>query len=113
MSPDEVKAVRARLGCTAKDLARVLEVEPATIAAWERGELFPTKRHVEALRALDARGPGAVPRTGGPRRAKPAEPMAVLADPKTWALLRKIVAHAELREAVSKLADAYADPAEG
>jgi transcriptional regulator with XRE-family HTH domain len=111
MSPDEVKAVRARLGCTAKDLARVLEVEPAVITAWERGELFPTKRHVELLRALDAKGPGAVPRTL-PRRGKPLDPMALLADPATWALFRKVLAHAELREAVTKLAASYADPAE-
>ena len=89
----------------------MLEVEPATIGAWERGELFPTKRHVEALRDLDARGPGAVPRTGGPRRGKSPEPMAVLADPATWTLIRKIVAHAALRDAVAKLAEAYDDPA--
>jgi hypothetical protein len=38
--------------------------------------------------------------------------MALLADPATWALFRKVLAHAELREAVTKLAASYADPAE-
>lgn len=112
MTPDEVKAVRTRLGCTAKDLARALDVDAATIGAWERGELFPTKKHVEALRALDAKGPGAVPRTG-PRRGAAASPMAVLADPRLWTVVRKLVAHAALRDAVVKLAESYPDPADG
>ncbi len=111
MSPDEVKALRTRLDCTGKDLARALEVDASVVTAWERGELFPTRRHVEALRALDAKGPGAVPRTL-PRRAKPQDPMAVLADPATWTLVRKVLAHAELRKALTKLAATYDDPAE-
>jgi hypothetical protein len=39
-------------------------------------------------------------------------PMAVLADPATWRLVRKIVAHAELRREVMKLAETYPDPAD-
>ena len=38
--------------------------------------------------------------------------MAALASPEVWRLIRKIVAHAELREAVEKLAVGYADPAD-
>jgi transcriptional regulator with XRE-family HTH domain len=112
MSPEDVKAVRSRLGCTAKELGRALGVEAATVTAWERGELFPTKKHVEALRDLDARGPGAVPRATG-RRGAAATPAAVLADPRVWTVIRKLVAHAELREAVVKLSESYPDPAEG
>ena len=35
-----------------------------------------------------------------------------LADPDLWRLLRKLIAHQELRTAVAKLAEAYDDPAD-
>lgn len=111
MSPDEVKALRTRLRATTKDLAQALDIEPATLSAWERGEAFPTKRYVQLLAELDAKGPEAFPRLPTKRgAAKKSDPMSGLADPAVWALLRKILAHAELREAVIKLAAPYEDP---
>lgn len=110
MSPDEVKALRTRLGCTAKELARVLDVEPAEIGAWERGELFPTKRFVDRLKELDKQGPKSVPRLRA-KRSQAADPLVALADPEVWTLVRKLLAHPELREAVAQLADRFDDPA--
>lgn len=108
MSPEDVKALRRELACTARDLAAAIGVEQQTIFAWEKGELFPTKRHVELLEALRARGPGAVPRS--PKKG--ASAMALLADPKLWALVRKLLAHDELRRDALRLAEKYADPGE-
>jgi hypothetical protein len=38
--------------------------------------------------------------------------MKVLADPAMWALVRKLTAHAALREEVTRLAEEYGDPAD-
>lgn len=106
MTPDQIKALRNDLGCTAKELAQALGLEQAMVLAWEKGELFPTKAYVDEMRALRAKGPGAIP-----KKARGAEPMKVLADPALWELGRKLVAHKKLREAALELAKAYADPA--
>ena len=110
MSPDDVKALRKTLECTARELGATLQLPQETIVAWERGELFPTKRHVDAMRALADRGPSAIARA--PRRGAPLAPMQLLADPNLWRLLRKLLTHAELRQRVEQLATEYADPAE-
>jgi DNA-binding transcriptional regulator YiaG len=110
MSPDDVRALRRSLACTAKELAAALDVPADMITAWERGELFPTKRHVDAMRSLSERGPAAIVRT--PKRAAPKPPMQVLADPALWRLVRKLLAHAELRQQAEQLAADYADPAD-
>ncbi len=102
----ELQALRKSLGVTARDLAGAIGVDQETMLAWERGELFPTKKHVDALEKLRACGPGAVPK----RAKKGATPMAVLGDPAIWALLRKVLAHEALRREVMKAADKYADP---
>lgn len=107
MTPDEIKAVRKDLACTAKELAQALGIEQSTVLAWEKGDLFPTKGFVDKLAQLRARGPAAIP-----KKAKGAEPMKVLADPVVWELLRKLVAHKKLRDEVLKLASTYADPAQ-
>jgi len=104
MTPEEIKKARLTLKCTAKELAAVLEVEPATVAAWERGDMFPTKQYVDTLQDLVARGPAAVP-----KKAKGADPLEALRDPDVWALIRKLVAHPKLRAEVQKLADKYDD----
>ncbi len=109
MSPDELKELRKELACTAKELATALGIEQATVLAWEKGELFPTKQWVDKMEALRAKGKSAIPKKA--RGASP-EPMKVLADPELWALVRKLVAHKKLRDDVSKLAETYADPAE-
>ena len=107
MTPDEIKALRKDLACTAKELAGALGLEQATVLAWEKGDLFPTKAFVDKMAQLRARGPASIP-----KKAKGAEPMKVLADPALWELMRKLVAHKKLRDEVQKLAAPYADPAQ-
>ncbi|MFI5302462.1 MAG: helix-turn-helix domain-containing protein [Polyangiales bacterium] len=105
MTPEEIKAARVKLKCTAKELAATLDVTPATIGGWERGELFPTKQYVEAIAKLVEQGPTSVP-----KKAKGADPMDALRDPEVWTLVRKLLAHPKLRAEVSKLADKYDEP---
>jgi transcriptional regulator with XRE-family HTH domain len=106
VTPDEIKALRKELGCTAKELAGALDVDQATVLAWEKAELFPTKAYVEGMNVLRAKGPGSIP-----RRSKGGDPVKSLADPLVWELLRKIAAHKKLRDEVAKLAAKYPDPA--
>jgi transcriptional regulator with XRE-family HTH domain len=112
MTGEQIKALRAELGCTARELATALGVGQDDVLAWERGDRFATKRHVDAMAKLRAAGPGAVPRK--PRKGAPVatSPMKGLADPELWRLLRKLLAHTELRAAVDELAASYADPAD-
>jgi transcriptional regulator with XRE-family HTH domain len=106
VTPDEIKALRKDLSCTAKELAQALGIEQATVLAWEKGDLFPTKVFVDKMNALRARGPAAIP-----KKAKGDAPMKVLADPALWELVRKLAAHKKLRDEVTKLAAGYPDPA--
>ncbi len=105
MTPDALKALRKDLGCTARELAAALDVDQATVLAWERGELFPTKRYVDAMAALAAKGGGAIP-----KRSKGGDPMKGLADPLLWELFRKLLVHKKLRDETAKLAAGYPDP---
>ena len=107
MSPDDLKALRKELACTAKELAAALELEQAQVLSWEKGETFPTKKNVDRMEKLRAAGPSAIP-----RKSKGESPVRALADPNVWLLLRKIAAHKKLRDDVLKLSAAYADPAE-
>ena len=111
MSPDEIKALRKDLSCTAKELAQALGIEQATVLAWEKGDLFPTKPFIDKMEKLRARGPAAIP-----KKAKAggiaADPIKALADPALWEIVRKILAHKKLRDEVQKLAAPYADPAQ-
>jgi transcriptional regulator with XRE-family HTH domain len=107
MTPDDIKELRKALACTAKELAAALGVDQATVLAWEKAELFPTKAYVDQMAALRAKGPGGVP-----RKAKAgADPVKALADPQLWELVRKLAAHKKLRDEVVKLAEKYPDPA--
>jgi transcriptional regulator with XRE-family HTH domain len=106
MSPEELKALRAELKCTAKELARTLGLEQATLLAWEKGELFPTKAVIVQMNALRAKGPAAIVRVA----KKKDEPLRVLADADFQGLLRKLLAHKGLRDAAAKLAEGYEDP---
>ena len=110
MTPEEIKALRHELGCTAKELSAALGVELTAVSAWERGELFPTKRLVGLLAELRAKGPAGVPRTR--RKNAPLSPMQALAAPDFWRLVRKLAAHPELRTAALALAERYPDPAD-
>ena len=104
MSPDDLKALRKELSCTAKELAHALDLEQGTVLAWEKGELFPTKAYIDRMVAL-RKNPGAIP-----RKAKGPDAMKVLADPSFWELVRKLAAHKKLRDEAIKLAHAYTDP---
>jgi hypothetical protein len=105
MSPEDIKALRRELSCTARELAAALEVDADTVLAWERSDLFPTKRHIGMMDELRRKGPAAVP-----RKRKKAAALPPLADPAFWRLFRKLLAHRDLREAAEALAEAYPDP---
>jgi transcriptional regulator with XRE-family HTH domain len=107
VSPDEIKALRKELQCTAKELAAALDVDQATVLAWEKAEQFPTKQYVDHMSDLRAKGPGAIP-----KKSKGKNPVAMMTDPVAWELFRKILAHKKLRDEVAKLAAGYSDPAE-
>ncbi len=62
------------------------------------------------MEELRAKGPSAVPRKR--RKGAPASPLHALADPELWRLVRKLLAHPELRSAAQKLAESYLDPAD-
>lgn len=106
MSPDDIKALRKDLSCTAKELAQALDLEQATVMAWEKGDLFPTKAFIDRMEALRAKGPSSIP-----KKAKGPEPMKVMTDPAFWELVRKLASHKKLREEALKMAQAYPDPA--
>ncbi|MEO8900108.1 MAG: helix-turn-helix transcriptional regulator [Polyangiaceae bacterium] len=112
MSPEELKQLRKELSCTAKELATTLGVEPKEYAAWEAGELFPTKRFVSDLEALRKKGTAAILRSPKGKNTAAKVGMARLAEPKLWELVRKLAEHPALFDQVCKLADAFPDPAE-
>jgi transcriptional regulator with XRE-family HTH domain len=107
----DVRALRKELGCTAKELAQALGLEPEIVTAWEAGEQFPTKQWVDRLAQLRAAGPSSVPRR--PRKGQPKSPMERLADPALWALVRKLLEHPDLYAEVPRIAEGYSDPADG
>jgi len=108
MTPDQLKQLRKELACTAKELAAALGLEQATVMAWEKGELFPTKQVIAKMEALREKGPSAIVRKA---KGPSADPLKVLADPQLWELVRKLAAHKQLRDAALKLAADYKDPA--
>ena len=108
MQPEEVRELRKVLSCTAKELAAALEIDQATVLAWEKGELFPTKQYVERMRELEARGPSAIPRLA--KGKANVSPMVAMRDPAFWEIVRKIAAHEKLRDEVAKLAAGYPEP---
>lgn len=111
MSPAEIQKLRKDLSCTARELATTLGVDPKEVAGWETGELFPTKRYVEAMSGLRERGPSAI--TRAPRGKAPAKTgSARLADPTLWLVVRKLLENPTLFEQVLKLSEKYPDPAE-
>ena len=106
VTPDELKALRKELSCTAKELAAALGIEQATVLAWEKGDLFPTKQFVDKMAALRAKGPSSIP-----KKSKGTDPVKSLADPAFWEIVRKLAAHKKLRDEVAKMAASYTDPA--
>ena len=110
LGADAIRKLRAHLKCTGKELAETLEIEPSLIAAWERGDQFPTKRIMLKLLQIKEKGPSAIVRKSKPKPAT--RPENVLADPDFWMLIRKLIAHPRLRQDAEKLAQSYADPDE-
>jgi transcriptional regulator with XRE-family HTH domain len=109
MTAEQIKALRERLHLARRDLAKALGVDPADVAAWESGERFPTRKHVASMGELDGAG---APRAS-PDRGADLGAYAVLADPLVWAIVRKLLAHPELREKAAELAARYPDPHAG
>jgi transcriptional regulator with XRE-family HTH domain len=107
VTPDDLRALRKELSCTAKELALALGIDQATVMSWERAELFPTKAYIDRMVELRAKGPGAIPR----KSKAAADPIKSLSDPQVWEILRKVAAHKKLRDEVAKLAEKYPDPA--
>ena len=66
MTPEAIKALRKDLDCTATELGAAIGTDQATVLAWERGDLFPTRRFVEAMAALARQGAAAFPRQPPP-----------------------------------------------
>jgi putative zinc finger/helix-turn-helix YgiT family protein len=53
LSPDEIRAIRIRLGLTQGDLERALGVSRGSVGRWERGPVFPSVTADKLLRILD------------------------------------------------------------
>jgi predicted transcriptional regulator len=102
MRAEEIRALRAELGCSIGELAHAVGVEPRVLLAWEAGDLFPTKRHVGKLQAARKAGAGAV-------RSMKAEPdrtgTEVLEDPRLWAIVKRLVNDPKFFAEVEKLAN--------
>lgn len=105
MRPEEIKKLREELGCSLGELAQAVGVDTRTLIAWESGDLFPTKRHVGRLQAVRQAGPEGV------RRPKaepvPDKDLDVLADPRLWAIVAKLVRDRSFFAEVEKLAERY------
>ena len=109
MTGAEIKALLANLGISTRQLAAKLDVPPPVVLAWQKEELYPTKRHVEAMRALENRAA----QESRPILAEGAAAVPVeLSDPAFWKLIRKLIAYPTLRDEVEKTAASYRDPAE-
>jgi transcriptional regulator with XRE-family HTH domain len=134
MTPEAIKELRRQLRCTARDLARALDTDQSTVLAWERGELFPTKKSVDRMNAWLAAGALPTPTTPGEPKAptfrRPVSGVSpnlrpnmspngtpgvssAAADAALGVLVRKLVVHADLRAKVLELSANYTDPWDG
>ncbi len=111
MLAEDIQKLRKELSCTAKELAATLGVEPKEVTAWEAGELFPTKRLVDAMNKLRAQGKESIVRAPRGKAAQKTGQQR-LADPALWRVVRKLVEHPALFDEVLKLSEKYGDPAE-
>ncbi len=110
MLADDIKRLRTALDCSVGELAEAAGVDVRTVLDWESGERFPTKRHADKLEALRGAAPGAIRRKL--RGKKPPTGFALLADSRLWAIVRKLVAHADMMTEVERIATKYDDPAD-
>jgi transcriptional regulator with XRE-family HTH domain len=109
VTPDDIKQLRKELGCSARDLAATLGIEQNEVLAWEGGELFPTKRYVDAMKALRAQGPSGVLRAAKGKNVTATERVS---DPAFWMIVKKLLLYPALYEQVSRLAATYDDKRE-
>lgn len=109
MTPEDLKALRAELKCSTRELALAIDVEQGTILSWERGETFPTKQFVDRLEAARARGAKAIPRKAKAPSTK-TEPLDLLADPEVWGLIRKLLSNGDFRREALELAKRFDSP---
>jgi DNA-binding transcriptional regulator YiaG len=56
MSPESIRALRAQLGMSRKDFARVVGVSPGSIFGWENGRNVPRGRSAARLREVKQMG---------------------------------------------------------
>ena len=104
MQPEDVKRLRDALACSVGELAATVGVDVKTVLAWESGDLFPTKRHVDRLKALERRGPSGVHKAAA---KKAPTDLDLLGDPRFWRIVRKLIVFPELFAKVEKLSEAY------
>ena len=52
-TPEEIKALRERLGLTQEDFARKVLVRACTVNRWENGKNLPTALAIEKLNELE------------------------------------------------------------
>lgn len=109
MTPEDLKALRAELKCSTRELALAIDVDQSTVLSWERGETFPTKQFVDRLEAARVRGAKGIPRKAKAPSAN-AEPLELLAHPEVWALIRKLLANADFRREAFELAKRFDAP---
>jgi transcriptional regulator with XRE-family HTH domain len=109
MLPDEIKKLRDELGCSIGELSEAVGVDVKTLLEWEAGDRFPTKRHADKLQAVRLAGPGAIKRKPRGKKQQPTG-VALLADPRLWTIVRKLVTHPDLVAEVERLAEKYDDP---
>jgi transcriptional regulator with XRE-family HTH domain len=109
MTGSDIKRLRSELDCSVGELAETIGVDAKTVLEWESGDRFPTKRHADKLTALRAAGPSGVKRRTRKRSGR--QGLDLLADPRLWAIIRKLLAHADLLAEVERAAERYEDPA--
>ena len=54
LPPEEIQAIRERLGPTQSEFARLTGIGEATISRWERGRILPNRAMDRYLRLLDS-----------------------------------------------------------
>ncbi len=111
VTPDEIRRLRDKLGCTMSELAQAVGVPVGLVVDWESGEKFPTKKAVAALTRLERGGRDALSQAGTPRRIE-GDVWARLAEPELWKLVRKLLAHPRFLDEARDLAQKYPDPAD-
>lgn len=110
VTPEDLKQLRKELGCSARDLATTLGIEQKEVLAWEAGELFPTKRFVDQMNQLRAKGPTSVLKSS---KGKAVAPTDRIGDPAFWIIVKKLLLYPALYEQVSRLAESYREEGKG